>query len=104
MSASVRDQPDVQQTFDESNAEYYRNVEWALDISQAEFEELCLRGFPVHLIRRDPETQIVMTREKALKGGWKHLEFQENLLPGLIDLFLQREEPATLLIAPTTSP
>jgi hypothetical protein len=53
------------QAFRAADSLYYRNVEWALDISQGEFRELCLRGLPAHLVRRDPETQIVVTREKA---------------------------------------
>lgn len=99
------DRPNLQRAFDEANAEYYRSVEWALDISQAEFKELDIRGvFPVHLIRRDPETQVVVTRERALKHEWKSLDFQENLLPFSIDFFLKEEEPATLLIAPKRHP
>lgn len=93
-----------QQAFDEASLEYYRHVEWALDISQGEFKELCIRGLPGHLIRRDPETQFLVTRERALLGDWKNLEFQENLLPGSLDLFLQRAETSLILVAPKRHP
>jgi hypothetical protein len=96
--------PGDQQAFDDANAEFYRNVEWALDISQGEFKELCIRGLPAHLIRRDPETQVLVTREKALQGNWKELEFRDNLLPMSLDLFLQREDPSTVLVAPKRHP
>lgn len=86
--------------FRQANADYYRHVDWALDISQGEFKELCVRDLPAHLIRRDPETQVLVTRQKVLQGGWKELEFRENLWPVSLDLFLQREEPSMILIAP----
>lgn len=63
-----------QKAFDEANAAYYRNIDWALDISQAEFQECDIRGVPARLIRRDPETQVVVTRQKALEGRWRQLD------------------------------
>lgn len=94
-------EPKRQQAFNEANAEYYRNVQWALDISEAEFKELDIRGiFPVHLIRRDPETQVVVTRERALQSDWRKLAFNEDLFPYSIECFLNEDLPATLLIAP----
>ena len=58
--------PEEQSSFDEANAVFYTSVDWALDISQAEFEvEPDIRRIPARLIRRDPETQIVVTRGKA---------------------------------------
>jgi hypothetical protein len=97
-------QEDVVYAFREANAEYYRNVDWALDISGGEFQELCVRGVPAQLIRRDPETQVVVTRESALLGSWKQLEFEENLWPGSIDLFLKREDDSLILVAPKRHP
>lgn len=58
--------------FDAANVEYYRNVDWALDISQAEFSVECdLRGVPGRLVRRDPETQVLVTRKKAMEADWR---------------------------------
>ncbi len=82
-------EPEEQAAFDNANAEYYRGVDWALDISQGEFKELELRGLPARLIRRDPETQIVVTREKALQGEWRDLEFKEALTPFAIGRLLE---------------
>jgi hypothetical protein len=86
--------------FRAANAEYYRDVEWALDISQGEFKEFCLRGVPTHLIRRDPTTQVVVTRAKALEGNWKRISFRENLWPTSLHYFLERGEPSIVLVAP----
>jgi len=48
--------------------------DFALDISEAEAVELELTGIPARLVRRDPETQAVVTREAALSGAWRELE------------------------------
>ena len=64
-----------QQAFDAANAEFYRKVKWALDISAAECTEFCIRGVPGYLIRRDPETQVLITRERALAGVWRGLDY-----------------------------
>lgn len=93
-------EPSVQAAFDEANAEFYRHVDWALDISQGEFKELCIRGLPGHLIRRDPETQVLVTREKALQEKWRDLEYRDGLCAFSLDLFLEREEPSIVLVAP----
>ena len=92
--------PNLQQAFDEANAEYYRHVDWALDISQGEFKELDLRGVPGHLIRRDPETQVRVTRRRALEGAWRELPFEEVVTSGCITLMLQQELPDLVIIAP----
>lgn len=86
--------------FREANAEYYRHVDWALDISQAEFKELNIRGVPGKLIRRDLETQILITRQRALEGAWRDLPFREDLTAFSIDLMLQREMSDLVMIAP----
>lgn len=64
--------------FRAANAEYYKNVEWALDISQGEFKELDIRGVPGKLIRRDPTSQALVLRENALAADWRKLEFHDG--------------------------
>jgi hypothetical protein len=83
-----------------ANANFYDRVAWALDISEGEFKELDIRGIPAHLIRRDPETQFVLTREKALQGRWRDLEFQETVWYTWIAHFLKSGDSAVVLIAP----
>jgi hypothetical protein len=60
--------------FERANTEYYRNVDWALNISEAEFSDFDVRGIPSRLIRRDPFTQAVVKREKVLDGRWRKLD------------------------------
>ncbi len=52
---------------------YYTTVDWALDISSAEFTSVPSFRFgpPGHLIRRDPETQPIVTRERARAAAWE---------------------------------
>jgi hypothetical protein len=86
--------------FQDANTAYYRHVDWALDISQGEFKDLDIRGVPAHLIVRDPETQAVVTREKALEGRWRELEYNTGVFQIAIYSLLQTDDPSTVLIAP----
>lgn len=80
-----------QQAIAKANADYYAAVDWALDISQAEFQDFDCRGVPSRLVRRNPETQMMLTRERVLEhrdsigAGGQYWE-------GLIELFLRRAE------------
>jgi hypothetical protein len=62
-----------QQVFDEANAAFYASVDWALDISEAEFVECDVRGIPGTLIRRDPASQVLVTRKAAIAGRWRDI-------------------------------
>ncbi|HEU5158261.1 MAG TPA: hypothetical protein VFU43_14795 [Streptosporangiaceae bacterium] len=42
---------------------YYKDVDWALDISAAEFSDADFYMVPGDLVRRDPETQFLLRRE-----------------------------------------
>jgi len=94
--------PEEQRAFDEANAVYYASVDWALDISEAEFEEGDIRGIPARLIRRDPESQAVVTREKALEGRWKTLDLSKTWYAHSMDLLLNElsNYPDIVLVAP----
>lgn len=63
---------DAQLAFDKHNANYYKRVDWALDISGAEFIECDIRGVPANLVIRDEETQMVLKRETALNIDWNN--------------------------------
>lgn len=52
----------------------YNKMEWAIDISKAEFKECDLRSsIPAHLIKRDPETQILLKYDKVNQIDWKNI-------------------------------
>lgn len=93
-----------QRPFDEFRKKFYAEVEWALDISEARFKECDLEGIPAHLIRRDPESQIIVTRERALQvatPGWEaKLGCPKTHLPFVINLFLTDGYPEIVLVAP----
>jgi len=95
---------------DMANAQFYQGVDWAIDISAAECEDLEIRGgIPARLIRRDPATQIVITRERALEGRWRELDLSGTWWPTTIDMlvnpkFLDSGYPEKILVAPKRHP
>ena len=52
---------------------FYRSVDWALDIRDARFRRCDISGIPGHLVRRDPATQVLVTRERAMAGPWREV-------------------------------
>jgi len=90
--------------FAKANIAYYESVDWALDISQGEFKELEIRGIPGRLIRRDPETQILVTRETAMRGEWRKLKFRTNVTSVCFNLFLDRQDTDMLFVAEKRNP
>ena len=94
----------VQKAFNEANAAFYMNVDWALDISSAEFYGCDIRGVPYRLVRRDPETQVVITRERAEVRHWRHLDFSETFLDYYLEKLLGSTAEGMVLVAPKASP
>lgn len=93
--------PEVQRPFDEARNQFYEIVDWALDISEAQFNEFDLHGVPARLVRRDCATQAIVTRDKALRPGWRdRLSSANKFWPMVIDMFLQQNEPDIILVAP----
>ena len=95
---------DVQRAFDEANAIYYRDVDWALDISEAEMMEVDIRNVPAKLVRRDPKTQVVIKKQKALEGVWRGLDLSSTYWPLAIQFFLDRGDDDVVLAAPKRHP
>lgn len=61
----------------EANRAHYASVDWALDISEANFSSSPrIVGIPAGLIRRDPRTQVVVKRAKAttMQATWRSLD------------------------------
>jgi hypothetical protein len=92
--------PKEQAAFDQANAKYYETIDWALDISEGRFNECEIQRVPAKLIRRDPETQVVITREKALMGEWKKLDLSKTYWATSIKFFLDRGDADLVLVAP----
>lgn len=53
---------DVQAAFNAAIVDYYRNVDWALDITEAQFSDADFYLVPGDLVRRDPHTQFLLRR------------------------------------------
>lgn len=95
-----------QRAFDAANAAYYATIDWALDIQAAEFtSDPDIRGVPARLIHRDPATQVVITRTKALDGRWRQLGLEQHThWPTALEFFLDQGHPDVVLVAPKRSP
>ena len=89
-----------QSPFVAANSEYYRGVDWALDLTQCEAKELELSGVPGRLIRRDPTTQILVTRERALAVNWRELLLTGTPYLVALDLLTRYGGESDVLIAP----
>jgi hypothetical protein len=90
-----------QAAWDEANAAYYAKIDWALDIREAVTFDLDLRGVPARLVRRDPATQVIVTREKALEGRWRELGLEQDThWPAAIEFLLEHGRSDVVLVAP----
>jgi hypothetical protein len=79
--------PKQQRPFDKANARYCVGVDWALDIREAEFGDVDLCGVPGRLVRRDPETQVLVTRHQAEAGHWRQLDLSKTFWPETLELY-----------------
>jgi hypothetical protein len=57
----------------ERHRAFYEQVDWALDISAARLQRCEISGVPGRLVRRDPSTQILVTRERVLAAPWQEV-------------------------------
>ena len=55
----------TQVPFTRALEEYYRSIDWALDITSARFKGFDATGIPARLFKRDPESQGVVTRDRV---------------------------------------
>ncbi|GAA0617823.1 hypothetical protein [Streptomyces crystallinus] len=72
-----------EERFTQGMVEKYREVEWALDISEASFVDAEFYGVPGELVRYDPESQVLLKREK-FQG------IQPRDLPGFAGIWASR--------------
>ena len=98
ISASVAD-PKQQSEFDAWSLQFYKHVEVAVDISAGEFEELELHGIPARLVRRDPETQVVVTRRKAQSESWRQIDLGD-WWPIALEMLAEGRYDDTVFVAP----
>ncbi|MFI1165116.1 hypothetical protein ACH4UM_16265 [Streptomyces sp. NPDC020801] len=79
--------------------------DWALDISGLTSGLDFRSAAPARLVRRDPETQIVMTAEQAVRGDWRSVPgLWGSLLGAKIHFFERSGCRDTILIADKSAP
>jgi hypothetical protein len=91
---------DARRRIADANRSYYQTVDWALDISGAEFAEFEGAGIPGRLIRRDPETQVVVTRAAAQRGDWRQLDLTGTWWAIALEQLAKGEYPDEVFVAP----
>jgi hypothetical protein len=57
--------PSLPDDFAEAAKKFYEGVDWALDISDAKINDCVLTYVPGHLVRRDPETQLLIHKDRV---------------------------------------
>ncbi len=82
----------MQRTMDWTNANraYYATVDWALDIREARFTSSPeLHFIPGSLSRRDPETQVLVTKKQATAALAAGLAWGESVVPVVLQWFVE---------------
>lgn len=78
-------------------AKFYADVEWALDIREARFKELTLRGVPVEKVRRDPERHVALRKDRLLADrSWE--KYEVGLAAVLSSSLARPDEPVILSV------
>src|SRR5262249_23320306 len=96
-----RETSKTEREFAAARRDFYDGLEWALDLDSAQVGgELDMRGVPARLVRRDPESQVIVTRERARKKGWRSkLSPSNEWWPFVIDMFLEDGDADVVLVA-----
>lgn len=81
-------------------AKEQQSVDWAVDISQAEFRDINFDDIPASLVKRDPETQAVIRRDRLIASGWNPAEAPNTLATIVMGDLLKSAASDALLIAP----
>jgi hypothetical protein len=87
--------------YQELCSKFYAGVDWAVDLSQAEFEDFGFRtgGVPAHLVKRDPETQVIIHRDRVMAGDWRTLDL-DSLTEVYLNFFLEEGAQDQVLVVP----
>jgi hypothetical protein len=84
----------------------YKNIEWALDISEAEFKECDLRpSIPAHLVKRNKETQILISYKNAIDIKSKnYIELKNYKAQSFFNYTIGSTKKDTIFVAPLRNP
>jgi len=94
----------VRSAYDEIRSHFYSSIDWALDISHGEFLHVRILGIPSRLIRRDPRTQGVISRDRINREQWEELWpsldiVKQTDLITAVDRFVKSDDLDYVLIA-----
>lgn len=79
----------IQKQWDRATLEFYEKTDWALDISAAKFTgAVSFEAIPGELIRRNPETQVLVRRSKLHDVDWQKLDFENTAIDVALSWFL----------------
>lgn len=93
----------TQSAWDINVAELYSDTDWALDISQARFtSSVSLEAIPGDKIRRDPETQALVTRSQLQSCDWQSIDYGDSAFNVAIDWFLEHSIFDSVVLAART--
>lgn len=91
---------DIQDAFVASIKDFYKDVDWALDITDAEFSDAEFYYVPGHLVRRDEKTQFLVHRDRFVS---RDLSGLPAFARHLADRFSQTPFDSFVAVAPKRS-
>ncbi len=104
--AFCQDGPRLAQ-FAAARAAFYANTDWALDISEAKLLGLRCEGVPLHLIKRDPRTQVILDKRGRYPGHQaldKRFAQAFPIADSVLRGFDESDHPAMLMAASLAAP
>lgn len=84
---------------------YYREVDWALDISEAKFvASPSFEAIPGDLIRRDPTRQVLIRRHNLEAADWRSLNYEDTAIDIGLSWFLTDSLFDSVVVAASSAP
>ncbi len=86
--------------YSKANREYYRDIDWAIDISEVNASGILIRGgIPTNQIIRNKENQMIITRKEAELGRWKEIrEIDSSVIKNAIEDIIRSGEEEGIII------
>jgi uncharacterized protein YjbI with pentapeptide repeats len=104
IGATANDQSETQKIWDGAAIDFYRQSDWALDISAAKFGGgVTFEAIPGDLIRRDPKTQVLVKRASLDGSDWRRLNFDGTAIDIGLSWFLSGSLFGSVVLAARTS-
>lgn len=81
---------------------FYDATDWALDVSRARFQTVPAFRFgpPGHLVRRDPVSQPLVRRDRALAVDWRSLGLAVGVWRVVLEWLVNHEWPESTVLVP----